>query len=94
MRTIKVLHGVFITFPDMGEIKVISIVLQLLKTISDRDLLASLMLHAGWLSQNLYPVYYVISPQSMTLFSLSIPPTTGCHSVNHYTECFKENCRP
>ena len=39
----EVLHAVevFIMFPDMGEMTVISIVLQLLKTISDIDLLVS-----------------------------------------------------
>ena len=39
----EVLHAVyvFIMFPDMGEMTVISVVLKLLKTISDDDLLVS-----------------------------------------------------
>ena len=43
MRTVEVSHAVYILimFPGMGEITVISNVLQLLKTISDGDLLVS-----------------------------------------------------
>ena len=43
MRTVEVSHAVYILimFPGMGEITVISNVFQLLKTISDGDLLVS-----------------------------------------------------
>ena len=71
-------------FPDMGEITVISIVLQLLKTISDGDLLVSqrsLMLVGSLKIFIQLKLNLVILPQSMTLFPLSIPPTTGYHSV-------------
>lgn len=74
----------FIMFPDMGEMTVISIVLQLLKTISDVDLLVSqrcLMLVGSLKIFVQLKLYLVILPQSMTLFPLSIPPTTGYHSV-------------
>ena len=86
MRTIEVSHAVyvFIMFPDMGEITVISIVLQLLKTISDGDLLVSqrsLMLVGSLKIFIQLKLNLVILPQSMTLFPLSIPPTTGYHSV-------------
>ena len=87
MRTIEVSHAVhvFIMFPDMGEITVISIVLQLLKTISDGDLLVSqrsLNMLVGSLKIFIQlKLNLVILPQSMTLFPLSIPPTTGYHSV-------------
>ena len=86
MRTIEVSHAVyvFIMFPDMGEITVISIVLQLLKTISEGDLLVtqrSLMLVGSLKIFIELKLNLVILPQSMTLFPLSIPPTTGYHSV-------------
>ena len=86
MRTIEVSHSVyvFIMFPDMGEITVISIVLQLLKTISEGDLLVSqrsLMLVGSLKIFIQLKLNLVILPQSMTLFPLSIPPTTGYHSV-------------
>ena len=86
MRTIEVSHAVyiFIMFPDMGEITVISIVLQLLKTISDGDLLVSqrsLMLVGSLKIFIQLKLNLVILPQLMTLFPLSIPPTTGYHSV-------------
>ena len=74
----------FIMFPDMGEMTVISIVLQLLKTISDVDLLVSqrcLMLVGSLKIFIQLKLYLVILPQSMTLFLLSIPPTPGYHSV-------------
>ena len=63
---------------------VISVVLQLLKTISDVDLLVSwkcLMLVDSLKIFIQLKLYLVILPQSMTLFPLSIPPTTGYHSV-------------
>ena len=86
MRTIEVSHAVyvFIMFPDMGEITVISIVLQLLKTINEGDLLVtqrSLMLVGSLKIFIELKLNLVILPQSMTLFPLSIPPTTGYHSV-------------
>ena len=65
----------FIMFPDMGEMTVISIVLQLLKTISDVDLLVSqrcLMLVGSLKIFIQLKLYLVILPQSMTLFLLSI----------------------
>ena len=71
-------------FPDMGEMSVISVVLQLLKTLSDVDLLVSrrcLMLVSSVKIFIQLKLYFVILPQSMTLFPLSIPPTTGYHSV-------------
>ena len=86
MRTIEVSHAVyvFIMFPDLGEITVISIVLQLLKTINEGDLLVtqrSLMLVGSLKIFIEFKLNLVILPQSMTLFPLSIPPTTGYHSV-------------
>ena len=86
MRTIEVSHAVyvFIMFPDMGEITVISIVLQLLKTINEGDLLVtqrSLMLVGSLKIFIELKLNLLILPQSMTLFPLSIPPTTGYHSV-------------
>ena len=82
MRTIEVSHAVyvFIMFPDMGEITVISIVLQLLKTINEGDLLVtqrSVMLVGSLKIFIELKLNLVILPQSMTLFPLSIPPTTG-----------------
>ena len=71
-------------FPDMGEMTVISIVLQLLKTISDVDLLVSrrcLMLVGSLKIFIQLKLYFVILPQSKTLFPLSIPPATGYYSV-------------
>ena len=77
----------FIMFPGMGEITVISVILQLLKTISDVDLLVS----QRWLilvdSLKIFiqlRLYLVILPQSTTLFPLSIPPNTGSHSVRTF----------
>ena len=64
-------------FPDMSEMTVISVVLQLLKTISDVDLLVSrrcLMLVDSLKIFIQSKLYFVILP-------LSIPPTTGYHSV-------------
>ena len=71
-------------FPDMGEMTVISIVLQLLKTISDVDLLVSrrcLMLVGSLKIFIQLKLCFVILPQSKTLFPLSIPPATGYYSV-------------
>ena len=69
----------------MGEIAVVSIVLQLLKTISDVDLLVSrrcLLILVGSLKIFIQIRFYpVILLQSMILFPLSIPPITGYHSV-------------
>ena len=59
--------------PEMGEITVISIVHQLLKTISDGDLLVSrrsLMLVGSLKIFIQLKLYLVILPQSMTLFPL------------------------
>ena len=61
-------------FPDMCEMTVISVVLQLLKTISDVDLLVSqrcLMLVGSLKIFIQLKLYLVILPQSMTLFPLS-----------------------
>ena len=61
-------------FPDMCEMTVISVVLQLLKTISDVDLLVSrrcLMLVGSLKICIQLKLYLVILPQSMTLFPLS-----------------------
>ena len=74
----------FILFPDMGEIAVVSIVLQKLKTISDVDLLVSrrCLILVGSLKIFIQIRFYpVILLQSMILFPLSIPPITGYHSV-------------
>ena len=63
---------------------VVSVVLQLFKTISDVDLLVSqrcLMLVSSLKIFIQLKLYLVILPQSKTLFPLSIPPTTGYHSV-------------
>ena len=61
-------------FPDMGEITVISIVLQLLfKTINDVDRLVSrryLMLVSSLKIFIQLKLYLVILPQSKTLFSV------------------------
>ena len=62
-------------FPDMCEMTVISVVLQLLKTISDADLLVSqrcLMLVSSLKIFIQLKLYFVILPQSKTLFPLSI----------------------
>ena len=61
-------------FPDMCEMTVISVVLQLLKTVSDVDLLVSqrcLMLVGSLKIFIQLKLYLVILPQSMTLFPLS-----------------------
>ena len=61
-------------FPDMCEMTVISVVLQLLKTISDVDLLVSqrcLMLVGSLKIFIQLKLYLIILPQSMTLFPLS-----------------------
>ena len=62
-------------FPDMCEVTVISVVLQLLKIISDVDLLVSrrcLMLVSSLKIFIQLKLYFVILPQSKTLFPLSI----------------------
>ena len=61
-------------FPDMCEMTVISVVLQLLKAISDVDLLVSrrcLMLVGSVKIFIQLKLYLVILPQSVTLFPLS-----------------------
>ena len=66
---------------------VVSVVLQLFKTISDVDLLVSqrcLMLVSSLKIFIQLKLYLVILPQSKTLFPLSIPPTTGYHSVRTF----------